>query len=394
MTTSQWIVNANTQSLVAPFRHGGDTHRDILKAWMLAASIVGACGVVLFGVSALLILAVAIISALAAEMLSAFVLQKPIIGGLSHAALTGLLLGLTLPATVEWYVPMFGAIIAILFGKSLFGGLGHYIWQPALVGRIVVGFLFASQMSMASATSQAPVLAPGRLLVGDLHDARPIHAGTYRGWFSPRHEHDADALLMEQPVYTMRRFAVGDIQPQGDLIYEVLIRDYLPPWKDTVFGTVPGAIGETCIVALIVAGLYLIYRGYLRWQLPVVVLASAAAAASFLPVELAGANAGYDWFPAFAVENGRAVGCTYVLYHLTAGQLMLGAFLLAGDTMATPMRARGQVQFAIGVGVLTVFMRLYGVVDGECYWAILIMNSLVAVIDRHSKRPILGMATA
>ncbi len=394
MTTSQWSVSAQTQSLAGPFRHGGDTHRDILRAWMLAASIVGACGVVLFGMSALMILLVAIVSALAAEMLCSFVIQKPIIGGMSHAGLTGLLLGLTLPATVEWYVPMFGAIIAIVFGKSLFGGLGHYIWQPALVGRVVIGFLFASQMSMTAATAQAPVLAPGSLLVGDLGDARPVNPGTYRGWFAPRQAHEADAFLMKPPVYTLRRFAVGDIEPQGDLIYEVLIRDYLPPWKDTVFGTVPGAIGETCVLALIVAGLYLVYRGYLRWQLPVMVLASAGLAASLLPVETAGANAGYDWFPAFAVENGRAVGCTYVLYHLTSGQLMLGAFLLAGDTMATPMRARGQIQFAIGVGVLTIFMRLYGVVDGECYWAILIMNSLVAVIDRHSKRPILGMAPA
>jgi electron transport complex protein RnfD len=70
---------------------------------------------------------------------------------------------------------------------------------------------------------------------------------------------------------------------------------------------------------------------------------------------------------------------------------MLGAFLLAGDMIATPMRARGQVIFALGAGVLTVFLRLYGPLEAACYWSILIMNWLVPSIDRRMRRPILGM---
>ena len=164
-----------------------------------------------------------------------------------------------------------------------------------------------------------------------------------------------------------------------------------PPWRDTVLGAVPGGIGETSTLVLIIVGLYLIFKGYLRWQLPAVILVSAAIAASILPVEIHG---DYRWFPVLEVEQNRAVGLAYVLYHLTAGQLMIGAFLLAGDVTASPMRIHGQLVFAVGIGVLTVFMRLYGVLSGECYWSILIMNALVGTIDRWMKRPVLGLAGA
>jgi electron transport complex protein RnfD len=112
-------------------------------------------------------------------------------------------------------------------------------------------------------------------------------------------------------------------------------------------------------------------------------------AAAVLPVELDGT---YRWFPGLEVEQGRAVGLAYVLYHLTAGQLMLGAFLLSGDTVASPMRVHGQIVFGIGIGVLTLFMRLYGALEGECYWSILILCALAGTIDRRMKRRVLGMA--
>ena len=165
------------------------------------------------------------------------------------------------------------------------------------------------------------------------------------------------------------------------------MRDELPPWPDTLFGAVPGGIGETSSLALIVVGFFLIYRGYLKWQLPVAVLASAFVAASILPVETGG---DFVWFPVFAAEQGRAVGLAYVLYHMTSGQLMIGAFLLAGDVVSSPMRAQGHVIYGIGVGVLIIFMRMYGVLECECYWAILIMNTMVGTIDRFTSRRILG----
>lgn len=388
-----WLIGDEWAARPAPYRNSGNTHRDILQAWVFAAGIVAACGTVLFGAGALLIVGIAMVSAVAADLAVGFFTRRPVIGGLLHAALTGLLLALTLPATVSWYVPLVGSLIAIVCAKGLFGGMGHYIWQPALVGRIFVQFLFPQQLSLFAALAQSPVLAPGHLLIGDLSQARPVSLGVYRGWSAYRGPAAADAWLMERPVQVLRRFADGDVPADGKLVYEPLLRDWLPPWRDTILGVVPGGIGETCTLALIVAGLYLIYRGYLRWQLPVAMLAGAALAAAVLPVETAAEGRGYDWFPALAAEGGRAAGLAYVLYHLTSGQLMLGAFLLAGDMIASPMRARSQAVFGLAIGVLTIFMRLYGVIEGECYWSILIMNSFVAMIDRQMKRPVLGLAT-
>jgi Na+-translocating ferredoxin:NAD+ oxidoreductase subunit D len=393
MKQEHWIVAEDWPARPAPHRSSGNTHQDILHAWLLAASIVAVCGVVLFGPAALAIVGLAVGSAMSADLAFSLATRRPVIGGISHAALTGLLLGLTLPATVQWYVPIVGSVVAIIFGKGLFGGLGHYIWQPALVGRVLVQFLFPQQLSLFLALAQSPILAPGHLLVGDIHQARPIDMGTYRGWAGVRELPTSEAWLMERPVQTLRRFAEGNVKADGSLVYEPLIRDCLPPWQDTVFGLVPGGIGETCTMAVIVAGLYLIYRGYLRWQLPAAMLGSAALAAAILPVETAVGAGGYDWLPVATVEQGRAVGLAYVLYHLTSGQLMLGAFLLAGDMIASPMRARGQAIFAAAAGVLTIFLRLYGILEGECYWSILIMNTFVAMIDRRMRRPVLGMAT-
>ncbi len=382
MTSDCWIASEHGLTGVAPHRTGGNTHSHIIMSWLLGALLVGACGVVLFGAAALRVLAVSTISAVCADLTLVFLTRRPGTGRLPRAALIGLLLGLTLPATADWPIAMLGAIVAVFVGKGVFGGFLH----PALVGRVVVQALFGS-LSLSGTLAVSPVLAPGHLLVGSLDNA--VRLPGVQSWHDIGEYTASDAISSHRPVQLLREFAHGGIPPDGGLHYEPLLRDVLPPWREVLFGVVPGGIGETCGLALIVAGLFLIYRGYMRWQLPVTILISAALAAAVLPVELAGS---YHWFPALEVEQGRAVGLAYVLHHLAAGQLMLGAFLLAGDAVASPMRVHGQIAFGVGIGVLTIFMRLYGELEGECYWSILILNALVGTIDRRMKRRVLGMA--
>ncbi len=391
MTAAAWMLSTSPSPRAAPHRLGGSSIEDILRAWIFAAGICAVSGVVLFGVAAIRVLAATVLTAVACELLWYGVSRKRSIGGVTHSALTGLLIALTLPAAAPWYVGAVAAAVAVILAKGLFVGEGRYLWQPALVGRVVAQFVFSSTFAMTGSAALWPVLAPGHLLVGKLSRAVPIDVATYGGWNGTGGASPQDAWLMPVPAAALRDFAEGRIAPDGDLLYEPLIRDYLPPWSDTVIGTVPGGLGETCTLAIIAAGLYLIYRGYLRWQLPVAMLAAAAAAAAVFPVESARPGNAYLWFPGLAVEEGRAVGPAYMLYHLTSGQLMLGAFLLAGDMIATPLRVRGQIAFAAGAGVLTIFMRLYGVLEGECYWAILMMNTVVPLIDRGTRRNIIGL---
>ena len=383
MTDQSWVVSEGSLARVAPHRLGRRTNRDIIRAWFFAAGLVGAGGVIWFGPAALKVLLLSVVFAVAAEITIGLATRRPAGDALSKAALIGLLFGLTLPATVPGEVVALGSLVSILVGRMVFGGFLH----PALVGRVVVQFFFVSHLSLSGSLAASPVLARGHLLFGDI--TRSGGMVNFQGWDDTRAPSGRSAYMLERPVQALRRFAQDGVSTDGDLSYTPLLRDVLPPWRDTVLGAVPGGIGETSTLVLIIVGLYLIFKGYLRWQLPAVILVSAAIAASILPVEIHG---DYRWFPVLEVEQNRAVGLAYVLYHLTAGQLMLGAFLLAGDVTASPMRIHGQLVFAVGIGVLTVFMRLYGVLSGECYWSILIMNALVGTIDRWMKRPVLGLA--
>ncbi len=173
-----------------------------------------------------------------------------------------------------------------------------------------------------------------------------------------------------------------------------LIRDHLPPWEDALVGVTGGGLGETSAIALIIGGLYLMYRKYARWHLLLSVLVSAALAAAILPIRIGpiGSDglAAPAWFPGLEFDRGIPVGLIYVLYHLACGELMIGAFLFATDVVASPLTARGQIVFGVGIGVLTVLFRLYGLMPCACYWAILVMNTFVPIIDRRTKRRVYG----
>lgn len=377
----------------SPYLRSGQTFQQMLASWSLSAVVVALSGAVLYGMAAIRVVAVAVLAGAASELVMAVATQRRAVVGFRHAVLTGLLLSLTLPPTVPWFVPCVGSIAAVVVATWMFGGFGHYLWQPAVVGRVLVQFLFSQYLSFGQAIPMAPILAPGYLLTGELSAVDSYPPGRYLGWEQTPVAPRVEAFLVERPVQTLRRIANGDIPIMSDTPLTVLLRDYLPPWDDTVAGTVPGGIGESCSIALIVVGLYLIYRGHLRWQVPVIVLAAAAVAATVLPIMVMptrGEETFARWFPGLSVEAGRPVGPLYVLYHLTSGQLLLGAFLLAGDLLASPLTSRGQALYAAGIGALTIFMRLYGVVEGECYWSILIMNTCIPAIDRRTRRRPLG----
>lgn len=379
-----WLATDAALRGDAPHRRGISTHRHILRTWIAAALAVGLVGCALFGVDALRIIVVTLVFTFGVDMMFVLSLKRASSGRLSRTFLIGILAGLTLPADVDWHVAAICGTVSAVVGNVIFGGWLH----PALIGRVFVQFLFWEKLSLAGATvAMGPVLSAAHLFVGNLDSAVPVEH--YEGWLDTTPPPPADAIELSPPLWSLCQFAQGRIPPDGNLRFEPLLRDALPPWIDTLIGAVPGGIGETSTLAIVIVGFFLIYRGYLKWQLPVAVLASAFVAASILPVESRGQ---YHWFPVFATEGGRAVGLAYVLYHLTAGQLMLGAFLLAGDVVSSPMRASGHVLYGIGIGVLTIFMRLYGVLECECYWAILIMNVLVGTIDRFTSRRILGTA--
>ncbi len=371
----------------APYRWSGESFGQMTSAFLLAATVPLLVGMAVYGLGVLRVVFLCAAAAFLAEAVMNRAVNRPSPASGAHAVLTGLLLALTLPPDVSWRVGLLGSVAAIVLGKWILGGLGHYLWHPALVGRAVVQLFYADELT----PDRWPLLGAGRLFGGSL--AHATEPELYVGWRHTAMPLGQEAWLLRRPVDMLAELGRADeseLAQQPEAL-TALLRDHLPPWEDTLMGTTVGGIGEGGTIFLVITGLFLIYRGFVRWQLPVGVLIAAAVAAAILPVQQAGAGEpALRWLPVTIVENGIPVGFVYVLYHLSAGGLMLGAFLFVTDIVASPLTTRGQLVFGLGIGVMTIILRLYAGTTGSAYWAILIMNTFVPIIDQRTKRRVYG----
>ena len=384
-----------------PHIHCGRYVEHFHLAFGLAALPAVAAGTALFGVGALRVCSLSIASAVGGAVFCQAATQWHSAGPACrahwlHAALIGLLLGLTLPPTVPWQVPVLGGFVAVCIGKELLGGLGNCLWHPALVGRAVVALLFAAQVAPAS----LPFLARGHLVTGSTSVAAET-GGVYYGFARSEPPQGVEAWAMQRPVDLLARRCHGP-QAGAETSQPSLLeffRDRLPPWRDTVWGHVGGGIGETCLPALVLGGLWLIYRGYVRWQLPAAALATVAVLAAVWPIQVvAGGQVeptqpATRWLPLLLTAEGLPVGTAIVLFHLTGGGLWLACLLIATDPVSSPLTSRGQALFGVGLGALIMVARCnpwYPALPGAEYWAVLGMNTLVPLIDRVSARRALG----
>jgi len=351
--------------------------------WLTVATVLAASGLVLFGLQSVQVLAVSVAVALLTESLFSFLARRSRSWSETHALLIGALLACTLPPNVPWIVPATGAAIAVLAAQALLGGLGNYVWHPVALGRVAVQLLFHDALT----PSRWPVLAPGHLFWGDLAPSTPLPdlwtwgsappAGV-ESWSLLR---TADALVAPLPM--------AKNGPAESLAH--LVRDVLPPWSDTLTGVAGGAIGEACAIAVIAAGLVLMWRGILRWQLVAGALLAAAFAAAALPTSLGGGQDGTSlWFPGLVVWQYLPVGLAYVCYQLTAGGLLLVVLVLACDTTSSPLTSRGHAVFGPVIGAGTVALQTVVGLPAAPYWALLAANTLVPIINRCTRCRVLG----
>ena len=265
-----------------------------------------------FGMPALTTMLLCIVVAVATEYLILKWREKPITINDGSAFMTGLLLAMNIPATLPWYMSVFGTVAAIAVAKHTMGGLGYNIFNPALVGRAV---LLASW---------------------------PVAMTTW-----PEMTSKVDGVTSATPL--------GILKLQG---YEKLVAvfgDKVEMYQSLFIGSRSGSMGETSALLLILGGVYLIYRGYINWQVPVVMIGTVGALTAIF---------GHD-----------------PVLHMMSGGLILGAFFMATDMVTTPITVKGQILFAAGAGALTVLIRLLGgYPEGVCY-AILLMNCVTPLID-------------
>ncbi|HRX84790.1 MAG TPA: RnfABCDGE type electron transport complex subunit D [Phycisphaerae bacterium] len=264
----------------------------------------------------------------------------------AHALTIGFLLVMILPPATSATAIGVATAVAAFCSRVLRDRFGSYFWHPVVVAWMIV--LLVAPRVPRTGEGVAAVERPIDLVV--------------RAYVAPP----------EGGVRRLRNLA----------LYE------LPPWDATLIGDVPGGTGATCGLAILVAGLWLVYVRNLRWQVPVYALGAAALAAAVLPVR--GPEGAWLWLPIAQRIDGFPIGMTLLLYHLTGGGLLLAAVFLGADTISTPLNARGHALFGVGLGAGTVLLRMLGLPFGACWWALLVMNTLVPVIDRVTRRRVWG----
>ncbi len=413
-------ISDRLNPLGSPFLRAPETARTIFLLVLAAAMGPLAAGLVFFGWRALEVAALSVGACVAIEWLYYRLTRAPSLMGRSHAYLTGVLLALTLPAHVPWYVPVVGATFAILLGKAIFGGVGHFLWQPALVGRLAVAVLFAQQIAnpLPQLPGAWPLLAQDKMIVGDARNAD--FDPSYRQWRKtpPAPGRDAFWLTSVQekfapltrPNQRVEYSALGTVPETAVPGAKPVLILQLPPIGDMLLGARTGGIGETCAIVIVVAGLYLIYRHYVKWQLPAAFVFAACLVAALAPIQLQGPGdttvgswgppggwlamnwfSGEPWTPPPLLREGLEVGFIYVCYQLLSGEFLLAAFFLATETTSRPVTGGGQVLFGLGAGAAAMLLRLYVDTPIPAYIAVLLMNTFTPMIDTIWRPRVLGM---
>jgi electron transport complex protein RnfD len=320
-----WLVTAS------PHLHSGDSTPRIM--WNVVGSLVPVvlAATYFFGPTALLVILATVLGALVPERL--WGPRSAVRDG--SAAITGILLALTLPPGIPLWMAFVGGAFGIIFGKLVFGGLGQNIFNPALLGR---AFL---QAAFPVAITTWPVAGgPWWGLRGDTFSIPFAH---------PR---ALDTVTGATPLGLMK------FEHKGTALLDLLL------------GTTGGSLGETAAVAILLGGGYLALRNYLNWRIPASILLTVAVFSGILHL-----------------VDGRYPGPLFMLF---SGGLMLGAVYMATDMVTSPVTHRGAVIFGAGIGVLVVAIRVWGGLAEGVMYAILLMNAVVPALNRITQPRVFG----
>lgn len=283
-------------------------------------------GVYLFGVPALVTIMLAIASCMGLEAWMQWLTGRKITIYDGSAIITGLLLALNLPSSAPWWLTIIGSLVAIVIGKQMYGGLGQNIFNPAVVARVFL--LISWPVHMTSFPVPSALLAKG---VDALSTATPL-----------------TSIKME----LMSHKANIDITqlPQHSTF-------------DLLLGLHGGSLGEVSIIAILMGGLYLLYKKIITWHIPV----------SFIVTAFV--FSGIMWF-------ADPMKYAHPLFHVMTGGLILGAFFMATDYVTSPVTKKGLLIFGAGCGFLTILIRLFGGYPEGVSFAILLMNLATPLIDK------------
>lgn len=301
---------------VSPHIRAKDTTAAIMRDVLIALLPAVVASVVFFGWRALLVEVFCVAACVGLEWLFQWGMKRPVTVSDCSAAVTGLILALNLPVGIPLWMALVGCAVAIIVVKQLFGGLGHNFANPAITARIVMFLAFSSAMA---------------------------------AWVSPNL---VDAVSSATPLAGLKQGALEGYTP-----------------LQLFLGAVPGCIGETSALALLLGGVYLLARRVITWHTPVVFIATVFVAALLYR------------------------GLDFALAEILAGGLFLGAIFMATDYATTPSTAWGRVFFGLGCGAITVLIRFAGNYPEGVSFSILLMNILTPYLSQWTRSKPLGGET-
>ena len=291
----------------SPHIHTKTTTQTIMRDVIIALLPTSVAAVVLFGIQALINIAVCVIAAVLSEFVfNLLAKKKQTVSDLS-AVVTGLLLALNLSTKATVWQCIIGSVFAIVVVKCLFGGIGCNFANPAITARIFLLVSFANLGGGVATNYQTDLVA----------GATPLQA------------------------------------------IKTGVTENLPSLMDMFLGNRGGSIGETCAIAILLGGIYLIARKVIRWHTPVIFIATVFVLSLIIKQDL-----------------------TLALYEVLGGGLLLAAFFMATDYSTTPINQYGKMVFAFGCGVITVLIRFWGSYPEGVSFAILLMNILSPYIEK------------
>ena len=313
----------------SPHQQSPETTRKLMYGVVIALAPALAASIYYFGIGAIIVTLTSVASCVAVEyLIQKFILKiKPSVTD-GSAVVTGLLLAFNVPSNLPVYIIVIGAIISIGMAKMTFGGLGSNPFNPALVGRVFLLISFPVKMT-----------------------SWPVPSGFKTGYL--------DAVTGATPLGIM-----SEGIRNGETVAALM--EKVPTHMQLFYGYMGGSMGEVAAAALIIGGIYLVWKKIITWHIPVSVLLTVAVFTAIL------------WL-ADPTKFADPV------FHLLTGGIMLGAIFMATDYVTSPMTHKGMIIYGIGIGIITVLIRTWGAYPEGVSFAILIMNAMVPLLNMYIK---------
>lgn len=349
----------------SPHVHSGQSVNKLMYGVVLAMAPALLVSFYFFGLGAIYVTLLSVFSCVAFEyLIQKYIMKVPVRISDGSALVTGILLAFNLPASLPPHIIIIGALVSIGIGKMTFGGLGNNPFNPALVGRVFLLLSFPTRMT------KYPV-------------AKGFETPTLIG------SENLDAHTGATPLGMIKE-GIGS----GESVSSIFAKEGIE-YGDFFWGNIGGSLGEIAGFALLIGLIYMLATKVITWHTPIAVLGSVFVFTGILWFFSFDGHEflmnRYGWDIPYIQYTDKTLGelvpfhMADPVFHLLTGGVLLGGIFMATDYVTSPMTPKGQIIYGVGIGVITVVIRVFGAYPEGISFAILIMNAFTPLLNRYVK---------